>query len=138
MPEKHFMNRFHASRWLLAFVGMSVIAAGLGWKLHVVLRTLGNTFSYDCTIKAVDAESFQPLKIMAANGPALNSKDLFNQSYSTAFTPEGALKIAGIGYEPRKLGIAVDGYHAIAVTITSETPSLVEVPMKRVPAEKAK
>ena len=135
MPEKHFMNRLHSIRWPLAFVGMSVLAAALAWKLHVVSRTLGNTFSYDCTIKAVDSETYKQLKIMAANGPTLNPKDLFNQSYSTAFTPDGALKIAGIGYEPRKLGIAVDGYHAIAVTITSETPTLVEVPMKRVSTE---
>lgn len=135
MPEKQILNRLHFLKWPLAFVGMTLLAAGLAWKLHVVSRTLGNTFSYDCTIKAVDSESYKPLKIMAANGPTLNPKDLFNQSYSTAFTPEGALKIAGIGYEPRKLGIAVDGYHAIAVTITSETPSLVEVPMKRIPGE---
>ena len=135
MPEKHFMNRLHSFRWPLAFVGMSLLAAALAWKLHVVSRTLGKTFSYDCTIKAVDSESYKPLKIMAANGPAQSSKDLFNQSYSTAFTPEGALKIAGIGYEPRKLGIAVDGYQAIAVTINSETPSLLEVPMKRVSVE---
>ena len=134
MPEKHFLNRLHSFKWPLAFAGMSLLAAGLAWKLHVVSLMLGNTFSYDCMIKAVDADSYKPLKIMAANGPAMDSKDLFNQSYSTAFTPEGALKIAGIGYEPRKLGIAVDGYHAIAVTITSETPSLVEVPMKRTSA----
>jgi hypothetical protein len=134
MPEKHFMNRLYSFNWPLAFAGMSLLAAGLAWKLHVVSRTLGNTFSYDCTIKAVDSETYKPLKIMAANGPAQSSKDLFNQSYSTAFTPEGALEIAGIGYEPRKLGIVVDGYHAIAVTITSETPSLVEVPMKRTSA----
>ena len=86
-------------------------------------------------IKAVDAVSYKPLKIMGANGPAMKPKDLFNQSYSTAFTPEGAFKIAGIGQEPRKLGIAVDGYHAIAATITSETPSLVEVPMMKTPVE---
>lgn len=126
------MKRFSSLPWMLALTAVSSVAVFLAMRLHSVSDTLARTYRYDCTIRAVDAVTYQPLRIMGANGPAIDSKDLFNQSYVTAFTPEGALKISGIAYEPRKLGIAVDGYRAVAITINSETPPQLEIPMKRV------
>ncbi|MEO5917211.1 MAG: hypothetical protein ABIS50_23475 [Luteolibacter sp.] len=99
---------------------------------------MNQTFRYDCTIKAVDSETYKPLKIAAANGPAINTEDLFNQSYSTTFTPEGALRISGIAYEPRMVGIAVDGYRAVAIKITSETQAQQDLPMTRVSENETK
>ncbi|MES2658409.1 MAG: hypothetical protein V4689_07310 [Verrucomicrobiota bacterium] len=132
------MKRLRSLSWPVAFFTVTLVAIGLGAKLHSISRTLDHTYRYDCTIKAVDGETFKALKIMGANGPGSNKEDLFSQSYATAFTPDGSLKISGIAYEPRKVGIAVDGYRAKAITITSETPALLEIPMTKVPADEVK
>ena len=131
-------RRLPSILWPLAFVSMTLVAIALGARLHSISQTLGNTYRYDCTIKAVDDKTFKQVKIMAANGPGSRKEDLFRQSYVTAFTPEGALRISGIAYEPRVVGIAVDGYRAIAVTITPETPLQMEVPMAKVADEPSK
>lgn len=119
--------------WHLVFALTAVVAVILGAKLQMVTRVLDSTYRYDCTVKAVDANTFAQLKVVGVNGPPMNERDLLKQSFAFAPTPEGNLRLAGIAYQPREFGIAVEGYSARAFTVTPDTRGEIEVLMTRLP-----
>ncbi len=119
--------------WHLFFALTVVVAAILVAKLQMVTRVLDSTYRYDCTVKAIDAGTFAQLKVVGINGPSITPKELLKQSFAFAPTPEGNLRLAGIAYQPREFGIAVEGYSARTFTVTPDTRGEIEVLMTRLP-----
>jgi len=119
--------------WHLLFAFMAVVAVILFAKLQMVTGLLDSTYRYDCTVKAVDANTRAQLKVVAINGPSFTPKEPLKQSFTFAPTLDGNLRLAGIAYQPREFGIAVEGYSARTFTVTPDTRGEVEVLMTRLP-----
>ena len=100
-------------------------------RLHTLSQAVERAYSFSCTVTAVDAATFTPIRIVGNQGPDMHAGDILKQTYTATLQEDGRLNIIGMAYEPRKFGIAAEGYSATVVTITPDAAPKVEVPMKR-------
>lgn len=100
-------------------------------RLYTLSEAVDSVFCFNCTVTAVDANTFAPIKIYGNNGPSVHAGNLLKQTYTATILADGTLSIIGMGYEPRKFGIAAEGYSATTLTITPDTAPKVEVLMNR-------
>jgi hypothetical protein len=125
------MNRFPSIPWRLLCVVFVLSAGALGMRLHTLTEAVESAYGFNCTVIAVDANTFAPIRIVRSQGPDSHSADILKQTYTATLQEDGTLSIIGIAYEPRKFGIAAEGYSATELTITPDTKPKVEVLMKR-------